>query len=250
MPSPSWPGDRVARPLDGMTLRFPPVPAAVNPHPVLYLAATGSSLQGAHDRVGVIVGPRVRGLRPIKEGRAWASDNDAYHDKFREAAFDVHLTRLLPYADRCLFVALPDYRHDPDSTLALWHAYAPTFAAQWPFPRAFVAQTGCTPSQIPGDADWLFLAGEDAWREGPAGRDLILHAHEELGIPTHVGRVNSARRLMRFSHTPGVRSADGTYLAFQGVERGLADIAGWLDLAETHRIPPLLRALHDLQEAV
>lgn len=174
-----------------MTLSVSARPAGLNPHPVMYLAATGSTLQGAHDRVGVIVGPRVRGLRPMKEGRAWASDNDAYHDKFSEAAFDAHLTRLLPYADRCLFVALPDYRHDPESPLALWHAYTPTFAARWPFPRAFVAQTGCTSDQIPGDADWLFLAGLDAWRQGPAGRDLILHAHETLGIPTHVGRVSN-----------------------------------------------------------
>lgn len=144
---------------------------------IKYLAATSSSLRGAHRDIHVMIGPRQTGLRPIREGQFFGVDNDAFHDRFEERRFEYHLKRLLPYAERCLFVAMPDYKHDPESTVALFRHYSRTFAERYPFPMAFVAQTGATPADLVG-ADVLFLAGDDDWRMGPAGDDLILAAKQ------------------------------------------------------------------------
>lgn len=226
---------------DPMTVAVPSLhvqPPSTNQQDVYYLAATSSSLQGAHERLGVMIGPRQTGLRPLREGRPWGGDNDAYHDKFTPEAFELHLMRLRPFVSTCLFGALPDFPHDPDSTLAVWRAVAPEFAARNAFPMAFVAQTGTVPDDIPQDANFLFLAGDDAWRESPKGRDLIQHAHESLGIPIHVGRVNSLKRFMHYAAIPGVRSMDGTYLSYRGL-RGVGEIGEWLRTFEASRVPPL-----------
>jgi hypothetical protein len=208
---------------------------------IRYLAATGSSLIGRHPNLGVMIGPRARGLRPIREGRVFGVDNDAFHDKFDPDVFAAHLARLTPFADRCLFVAMPDFVGDPESTVALFRCYAPDFAAEYALPMAFVAQTGAVPEDLIG-ARTLFLAGQDDWRMGPGGDDLILAAKEEYGIPIHVGRVNSARRLLHFA-ARGVDSVDGTFLAFQGVETGVDEIETWLNAAsdlvnQPYLIPP------------
>lgn len=195
---------------------------------MMYLAATSSSLHGAHPQIHVMTGPRTDGLRPLGEGRHWASDNDAYSGRFCPERFGRHLQRLLPHAGRCLFVAAPDFLDDPDSTVACWGACMPHLASAYPFPFAFVAQTGCTVQDIPDDAGALFLAGQDAWREGEGGAALIRHARDTLGIHVHVGRVNSASRLRHFAEL-GAHSADGTYLRFRGVRRGLTEIGAWLD---------------------
>jgi len=128
---------------------------------------------------------------------------------------------------------------DSDSTLACWRTCQQELSTQFEsFRFAFVAQTGCTPGEIPIGAQALFLAGEDAWREGLAGRDLIRCAKEEHGIPVHVGRVNSLQRLLHFG-LQGVESMDGTYLAFRGRDRGLKEISGWLRTLETYQLMQL-----------
>lgn len=216
---------------------------------IRYLAATSSSLLGHHPNLGVMIGPRTGGLRPIHEGRVFGVDNDAFHDKFDEAVFARHLARLEPFAQNCLFVAMPDFRDDPDSTAALFRYYAPEFAEQYSFPLAFVAQTGAVPDDLYG-ADVLFLAGDDTWRMGPRGDDLIRAAQEEFGIPVHVGRVNSEARLLHFA-ARGVDSADGTYLAFQGLDRGLEDISCWLDAAaDLADQPYLITPAHPVNSAL
>ena len=103
---------------------------------------------------------------------------------------------------------------------------------------AFVAQTGARPRDMDG-AQVLFLAGQDDWRMGPGGDDLILAAHEEFGISVHVGRVNSERRLLHFA-SRGVASVDGTYLAYEGMDGGLENIGHWLDAASALVSQPLL----------
>lgn len=209
----------------------------------LYLAASSSSFKHMHENMHVMIGPRQSGLRPLYEGRLWGGDNDAYVGRFSLEAFTAHLERLIPFEASCLFVALPDFVHDPGSTFALWTAMRPVLTLAYPmFQYAFVAQTGATPRDIPDDADVLFLAGEDEWRQGPAGAALIQHAHEELGIPVHVGRVNSAERLVNFARM-GAQSMDGTHLSFKGLP-GAAHIDSWLSVAQTR--PDDLWSLRDV----
>ena len=189
-----------------------------------YLVATGSSLHGAHPRVGVMIGPRTRGLKPIIEGRLWAADNDGFNGCFTPEAFERHLARLAPYTETCLFVAAPDVIRDAKATLARWPYWA-AFVRDAGFPAAYIAQDGAEQLGLPLDADALFLAGSDEWREchGPA----LIRTALARGWHVHVGRVNSARRVRGLAAL-GVHSVDGTHLRFTGVERGLVEIAAWL----------------------
>lgn len=194
-----------------------------------YLVTTSSSLIGAHPQIGVIVGPRVGGILPVKEGRWWAADNDAFHGKFDEQGFENHLARLTPYKDRCLFVTCPDVRLDAGATLALYGVWAPLIRDAG-FPVAYVAQDGSQDLPLPA-ADVLFIGGSDPWR-GQWAAEMTARA-KRAGMRVHVGRVNSARRLhavMAF----GADSCDGTYIGRRavggaGIWRGLREVGEWLD---------------------
>lgn len=192
----------------------------------MYLVATGSRLKAASPHVGVMVGPRVRGLAPLVEGRWWASDNDGFSGRFDASAFLTHLERLRPFAPRCLFVAAPDVVGDAAATLALFPHWRSVIEAH-DFPVAVVAQDGQETLPLPGNANWLFLAGSDAWR-GRHGPALIAQARALGYWGVHVGRVNSARRVQACVAL-GADSCDGTYLRFNGVDRGLKDVQRWVE---------------------
>lgn len=194
-------------------------------HSTMYLVATGSRLQGTSPEIGVMVGPRVRGLAPLEDGRWWASDNDSLHGRFHEPTFLHHLARLQPFAARCLFVAAPDVPRNAAATLALFPRWRSVIEAH-DFPAAFIAQDGQEHQPLPENANWLFLAGGDAWRERH-GAALIAQAHALGYWGVHVGRVNSARR-MQGCAALGVDSCDGTYLSYVGVERGLRAVERWV----------------------
>ena len=191
---------------------------------VKYLVATGSSLIGAHADIGVIVGPRCRGILPVREGRAWAADNDAFHGKFSPEVFEKHLTRLAPHADQCLFVVCPDVLRDAPATLALYGVWAPIIR-EMGFPVAYVAQDGSELLPLP-DADWLFIGGGNPWRAKHTA-EMVQRA-KQAGMRVHVGRVNSAVRLHDCAAL-GVDSVDGTYIGFRGVQRGLLEVGAWLN---------------------
>jgi len=65
-----------------------------------YLVATSSSLIGVDPNIHVMIGPRQGGIRPIREGRLFGADNDAFHNRFDLELFARHLDRLEPYIDR------------------------------------------------------------------------------------------------------------------------------------------------------
>ena len=189
-----------------------------------YLVATSSSLTGAHPNIGVIVGPRVGGILPVKEGRAWAADNDAFHGKFSPEVFEKHLARLAPYTDQCLFVVCPDVLRDARATLALYGVWAPIIR-EMGFPVAFVAQDGSELLPLP-DADWLFIGGGNPWRAKHTA-EMVSRA-KAAGMRVHVGRVNSRIRVHDCAAL-GVDTVDGTHTAFRGIERGLLEVGAWLD---------------------
>jgi hypothetical protein len=91
---------------------------------------------------------------------------------------------------------------------------------------ALVAQDGMNAAAIPFEQiDVLFLGGTTAWKLSAAAAHLVAAAREH-GIRTHMGRVNSLRRL-RYAHLIGCHSVDGTYLAY-GPNRNLPTLLGWL----------------------
>lgn len=127
--------------------------------------------------------------------------------------------------ERCLWATAPDVVGDAEATLAESRPWLPAIRGLG-IPAAFVAQDGCEKGLIPwGEFDVLFLGGSTEWKTGPAAA-LVTKVAAGLGIPTHMGRVNSLRRL-RLADEFGCVSADGTYLAF-GPEKNLPQLMRWL----------------------
>jgi hypothetical protein len=99
------------------------------------------------------------------------------------------------------------------------------------YPAALVAQDGLEHLDIDWTAfDALFLGASTAWKLGPAAADLTARAREH-GLTTHMGRVNSLRRL-RYAASIGAQSVDGTYLAY-GPQRNLPTLLRWLEQLNT-----------------
>ena len=129
----------------------------------------------------------------------YAIDNAAFK-KFDERAFFRMLTDASKH-QKPLFVVCPDVVGCHDRTIALWHYYYPTIKT-YGYPVAFVAQDGCSPGDIPDEADWIFIGGNDPWK--------MENAHRFVGNrPVHVGRVNGIGRL-KYCESIGVASVDGT----------------------------------------
>lgn len=95
-------------------------------------------------------------------------------------------------------------------------------------PAAFVAQDGCSEGLIPwGAFDVLFLGGSTEFKIGEEGRAVAAEAFRR-GIPVHMGRVNSLRRL-KIAKEFGCRSVDGTHLAF-GPSKKLPELLSWMEV--------------------
>lgn len=153
------------------------------------------------------------------------------------------------------FVVAPDVLHKlPDGTVV---GDAEKTLEQFPhwgreirqlgLPVALVAQDGLEDMQdkIPwGDFDVLFIGGSTAWKlgmftkpgewptEGESSRSRrwmqIFKEADRRGVPVHVGRVNSWKRIEIAVYGLGAASVDGTYLGY-GPRTNLPHLEGWLD---------------------
>ncbi len=133
-------------------------------------------------------------------GDMYAVDNEAFVG-FNEPKFLKLLDRVRPLPGR-LFTVAPDVVADSEATLALWRHWQPIIDP----PVAFVAQDGCT--DIPDDADALFVGGTTEWKLSPAARALV----NGFDGWTQRGRVNSVRRL-KVAMSWGADSVDGSGMA-------------------------------------
>lgn len=136
----------------------------------------------------------------------WAADNGAYSG-FDADAFLTMLERLNPTG--CRFVAAPDVVGDHDATLSLWWRWA-SLILSYGFPPAFVAQDGAR--RLPRGVAALFVGGTTEWKLSNHARRLVEDA-KDRGLWTHMGRVNSHRRL-RLARSWGVDSVDGSALSW------------------------------------
>lgn len=156
------------------------------------------------------------------DGAAWAADNGCFNAKtFTVARWGKWLIRQPRTAE---WAAVPDVVGDHAATLERWHRFAP-WVRRIGFVPAFVAQDGCTPDAIPADAGALFVGGTTEWKTSNAAHACVIEA-QRRGIPTHMGRVNSLRRL-RIAAQWECDSVDGTYLAF-GPDQNLPRLLNWL----------------------
>lgn len=148
-------------------------------------------------KVALLLNPHC--IRPQQFQFRYAIDNAAF-SKFREDLYFKILNRSKEY-QKPIFIVAPDVVGCHDRTLALWHYYFPKLKP-YKYPVAFVAQDGCELQDVPDEADWIFIGGNDPWK-----MDSI---HKFIGSrPVHVGRVNGIGRL-KYCESLGVASIDGT----------------------------------------
>lgn len=175
--------------------------------------------------------------------RPWASDCGAVGKYgFDEDLYFRQIQRLEAWATTCQFLVVPDVIQDAEATLTVFAHYARELDST-PLPLAYVLQDGAEHEDFPPGAQVAFLGGSDPWRRR-WGATLLTRAHQE-GLRTHVGRVNSARRVQALSLTHA-DSCDGTYVAFRSVARGLREIGTWLDRASA----PALFSANDFTPSV
>lgn len=172
-----------------------------------------------------MIGPETWALQALQKGRAFGADGDAFHGRFTPQGFRSHMDRLAPHRKRCLFMAPPDVRVDCRATLELFRRWEREICDR-SFPPAYAAQDGSEHFNFPPLARALFIGGSDPWREAHTG-PLIRRA-QQAGLWTHLGRVNSRRRMFTCAAI-GTDSADGTHVRFQGKQRGVKEITGWLN---------------------
>ena len=178
-------------------------------HPTLLAEATPHLGRYQRGGLGRLIQPRHYSSieQTAESGMPWAADNDAFNDGFDEKAFTTMLDRLkgLP---GCLFVAAPDVVGDWESTSWLWATWYPQIKTRR-LPVALVAQDGLTSDLTPWwMLDALFIGGTTEWKLGSQAAELVAEAND-LGKWTHMGRVNSIRRLA-YAEAIGCKSVDGS----------------------------------------
>lgn len=196
---------------------------------MLYLAnPAGAECKAAMSagKLGFIDTPKQGNRHPA--GAWYCCDNGKYGKGWPGAyAWYTWLRRTVNLygTERCVFVTAPDRVADPYGTLADSLPWLPVIR-RLGVPAAFVAQDGCENGLLPwGDFDTLFLGGTTEWKLGPAAASVTAEAAER-GLPVHMGRVNSRKRL-RYAHSIGCATADGTYLTF-GPTTNLPKLLSWL----------------------
>jgi hypothetical protein len=200
------------------------------------------ALAGEHG-FGLMIQPGNAYHKRLGQYEVWGGDNGAFTKRgaFDPKRFRKMLARpeLREHAARCLFVAAPDVlRVMPNGMV---HGEAVATLKQFPewaheiraagLPVAFIAQNGL--ERILGDVPWelvdaLFIGGSTEWKLGQGARKCV-EAAQARGIHTHMGRVNSYKRLATAQRW-GVDSADGTFLSFAHAEN-LGRLRAWMHKA-------------------
>jgi hypothetical protein len=159
-----------------------------------------------HPNLGVLLTPAAANNPPAL-GVTWACDNSAFSG-FDDDSYRRMLTKIKGRPD-CKWVTAPDVVADHEATLKLWRAWLPRILEHGQT-AAFVAQDGCTVESLPWGQGMaaVFIGGTTRWKLG-AEAARIVHEANRRGLWTHMGRVNTVRRLM-YAQTIGVTSVDGT----------------------------------------
>ena len=147
-------------------------------------------------KIGLLISPGGWRLPPFY--MPYAIDNGAFKG-FKKKPFMDLVARLHPLKNKPLFIAVPDKLADPEETLKLWHMWQ----GQIKFKKAFVAQDGHMPQDVPKNADAVFVGGTTDWK--------IENAHKFKGLTKwlHIGRVSTPNRL-DWAAAIGADSCDGT----------------------------------------
>ena len=122
---------------------------------------------------------------------------------WREDEWLDHLRRAALSGTDPLWVAVPDVVGDKAATMDLWGRYE-GHVSGYGWRRAFVAQDGMTPSDVPAGAEMVFLGGNTEWKWSN-----LREWGRAFPGKLHVGRVNGYAALVD-CYQAGAVSCDGT----------------------------------------
>jgi hypothetical protein len=191
--------------------------------------------------IGILIQPKSRYHTRLHAYPCWGGDNGAFTmvGAFCPKRFRAMLAKkeLREHASTCLFIAAPDVLKVMPNGMVHADAVATLKQyAQWAhvirdhgLPSALIAQNGLERmlDDVPWDlVDALFVGGSTEWKLGRGARTCV-QAAAALGKHTHMGRVNSYRRLAR-AQSWDVNSADGTFLSF-APDTNLPRLVAWLN---------------------
>ena len=178
-------------------------------------------------RLGWLISPG--GWRKPPSWLPYALDNGAYSAWLNKQEWDEHaFVRLLERAAKAhtpLWCVVPDVVADKDGTISKWREWLPILDILLPgVPRAFAVQDGMEPSDVPQNADIVFVGGTFEWK----WRTVRLWTESFPRV--HVARVNTERKLWEVD-VAGAESCDGTGW-FRGGEERLAELEHYLEVSE------------------
>lgn len=181
---------------------------------------------------GFITAPNYEAIVPgIANGSAWAADLGCLDGptyvkriRFNQQLAD-WLKSLVPFRDKCLFVAGGDVVGNAEATLETYEEFSRYFAG-WPL--AYVAQNGAEDLEIPADCAAVFVGGDTEWKCSAAAVSVIKRG-QEMGKHIHIGRVNWGARYRMFRVLEGSDdfTCDGTRPRFDGRENTISAWRGY-----------------------
>ena len=158
--------------------------------------------------VGRLLSPRQfsRAYDTAASGMPWAADNDCFQGL--DARAYLAMLDAIHGLPGCRFVVAPDVVADWKATRARFDEWYDALAACWQ-PIAYVIQDGQPTAEVPWrQIDALFVGGSTEFKCSDQAHDLVREARTR-GLWTHMGRVNTARR-MTLAKSWGCHSIDGT----------------------------------------
>ena len=176
---------------------------------LLLTKAEGTLMRYPHPNLGRLVQPRHYDnmAATVRNGRPWAADNDCFQGLDAQAYR--RMLQTIPAGG--LFVTVPDVVGDHRATARRWARWS-GYVRRLGHRPAFVLQDGCDRwSQVPDDANAVFIGGTTGYKLSATAAELVGEANA-CGMWTHMGRVNTRRRI-RYAKSIGCKSVDGTAFA-------------------------------------
>lgn len=166
---------------------------------------TVRQLMVQHPNLGMLLTPNTGNVCP-EPGVIWAADNACFNG-FDEVRFRAFLKKLHGRTD-CLWVTAPDVVADSVETARLWREWRPAIAGAGLRP-ALVIQDGLTVEDVPWDeVGAIFVGGSTRYKLSETAAQIVGEGNRR-NVWTHMGRVNTAKRLL-FASAIGCRSIDGS----------------------------------------
>ena len=196
---------------------------------MIYLSGKWSSILADAQEQGYPIGKLCQPTQSLTPSIdiAWAADTGIFGTApFSLARYLRKLEQWRLAQERCLFATAPDVVADWPGTLERSLPGIPDIK-RLGYPVALVLQDGATSETVPWDIlDAVFVGGTTKWKLSEDAYVLVAEANRR-GLWTHMGRVNSLRRLQA-ADIAGYDSVDGTHVVYSP-DLNSHHILSWLD---------------------